>query len=155
MRWALSLLLFSGCAGRQIEQDDSLKISQSFACPLPAHQGFLQVQPDGGVSLVIFEGFEGPPKSKSTRQKKRLSEADMKDLAAIVAGSGFSAMPEHVGSYPPRREQTDPCSHTLEVSTGGKTKAVSYIDGDVPADLAGLVHRIGLVLDRYPWENGE
>lgn len=151
MRWALALLLLSGCAGKTVVRETGLTISQYFSCPLPAHQGMAKVEPDGRASLTVFEGFEAPPKSKSKRQKKRLSAADMKELAGIVATSGFGAMPERAGSFPPRREQTDPCSHTLEIASGGKTKSVHYIDGDVPSDLGRLVQAIGTVLDRYDW----
>ena len=130
----------------------AFKITESFACPYPAHRGLKSVDADGRAALVIFDGLEGPPQSKSRRQKKLLSAADMGELVRIVAASNFKTFPERVESYPPKHEQTDPCDHSLEITADGVTKTVSYRDGDVPKDLADFVGQLNLVIGRGDWE---
>lgn len=132
--------------------EPSFKITESFACPLPAHRGLRIVNADGKAEFVIFDGLDGPPQSKSDRRKKQLSPADMSELVRIVAASNFKTFPERVQSFPPRYEQTDPCDHSLEITADGVTKRVSYHDGDVPKDLADFVGRLNLVIERGSWE---
>jgi hypothetical protein len=129
-----------------------LKITESFACPYPAHRGLKSVDADGKTALVIFDGLEGPPQSKSNRRKKLLSPADMGELARIVAASDYKTFPERAESFPPRYEQTDACSRSLEITADGVTKSVSYRDGDVPQYLADLLKQIDLVIERGDWE---
>lgn len=130
----------------------AFKITESFACPYPAHRGLKSVDADGRASLVVFDGLEGPPQLKSNRQKKILSPADMSELARIVAASDYKTFPERAESYPPRREQTDPCDRSLEITAGGVTKTVGYRDGDAPQHLTDLLERIDLVIERGDWE---
>ena len=73
-------------------------------------------------------------------------------MKSIIAKSGYKAMPERVQSFPPRQMQTDPCSHTLEITENGTRKSIRYMDGDVPKALSELVKDIAAVIDRYPWE---
>lgn len=128
------------------------KLSQSYACPYPAHRGLIAVHAEGKVSWIIFEGLEAPPQSKSIRQKKRISPSEVEELSSIMVKSDFQSMPERVESFPPRYEQTDACSRSLEFSGGGIDKTIHYRDGDVPDSLTRLLKDIQAVLDRYSWE---
>jgi hypothetical protein len=156
------VLILGACGAPKplAEPAPAFKITESFACPYPAHRGLKSVDADGSATLVIFDGLEGPPQSKSRRQKKLLSAADMGELSRIVAASDYKTFPERAESYPPKNEQTDACSHSLEITADGVTKTVSYRDGDVPQYLADLLKQIDLVIERgsweadvYPWEN--
>lgn len=128
------------------------KLLISFACPYPVHRGLKSVDADGKAAFVIFEGLEGPPQAKSDRQKKKLTAADVNELAQIVVASNFKTFPERAESFPPKRDQTDTCSHTLEITTDGVVKSVSYQDGDVPGYLADFLKKIDLVIERGSWE---
>lgn len=146
--------LICGCVSPKphAAPESAYKITESFACPYPAQRGFRSVDGDGKAVFVIFDGLEAPPQSKSERRKKLLSAADMRELTQIVAASGYETFPERAESFPPKHEQTDACSRSLEIATGGITKRVSYQDGDVPDDLAGLLKKIDLVIERGSWE---
>lgn len=143
---ALALLLL--CAAPAA----ALKIDQSYSCPYPAQTGLQTIHPDGRVTWIVFEGYEPPPKSRSVRHKKRLSPSDVKELSAVVAKSGYRKMPERAESFPPRHDQTDACSRSLEITRGGKIKRISYSDGDVPEDLRRLVAAIAAIVERHAWE---
>lgn len=148
-----ALLLGAGCLPhRPAPPAPGPAVVESWACPHPPHRGLLRLEPDGRASLSVLEGLNGPGEGSSQRQKKQLSPADMKDLAAVLGKSGYRSFPEQAGSTPPRYEQSDPCSRSLEVSEGGETKRISYHDGDVPEELRRLLDAIDAVLDRTPWE---
>ncbi|MBI5595882.1 MAG: hypothetical protein HY928_07325 [Elusimicrobia bacterium] len=148
----LAALFGAGCAGHRPGPARTLSVTQSWVCPLPPHRGLLVIDPDGKASLSIFEGLDVPGAMRSERRKKRLPPEDMGALAEAVAKSGYRSMPDRAESFPPRYDQTDPCSRSLEVSEGGKTKRISFHDGDVPDDLARLVQAIDRILDKTAWE---
>lgn len=150
----VTALLISACVSPKplAATAPSFKITESFACPYPAQRGYQSVDSDGNAVFVIFDGLESPPRSKSDRRKKLLSAADMRELTQIVAASGYKTFPERAESFPPKHEQTDACSRSLEISADGITKSVGYRDGDVPEYLSDVLKKIGLVLERGSWE---
>lgn len=151
LRLFFAVLSLAAC-GAPKPAAPSFKVSQSYSCPYPAQTGLRTIEPDGKVSLIVWEGFEGPPKAKSIRQKKRLAPKDVEELSAVLARSDYKSMPERAESYPPRHQQTDACSRTLEIASAGVVKAISYRDGDVPDSLSRLVQEIDRIVDRYSWQ---
>ena len=151
LRLFLAALSLAAC-GAPRPAAPSFKVSQSFSCPYPAQTGVMTIEADGKAALNVFEGFGPSPTSRSTRQKKRLAPKDVRELSAVLARSDYKSMPGRAESFPPRHDVSDACSRTLEISSGGVVKSISYSDGDVPDDLARLVKEIDGIADRVPWE---
>lgn len=147
----LAFLLLAGCAGpRRVPKD--FAVAHSYGCPLPPHTGLIKLDAEGRASWIIFEGFRPGPDSKFRREKKSLTQAEVRELWAALDKSNFRELPERAESFPPKFERTDPCSHTLEITARGVTKRVSYSDVDVPQSLQDVLGLINKALDRGDWQ---
>jgi hypothetical protein len=129
-----------------------LSISEYFTCPEPPHRGLLTLEPSGVATLIVTRGFD-PRKGRSTIHKKRLSQDEVEEMAALLRGSDYESIPETTfDAIHGRPRRTDACGRSIEITLGGKIKRIRYDHGyDNPPALDAILKGIHAILDRHEW----
>ena len=129
-----------------------LSISEYFNCPGPPQRGLLTIESSGAATLIVTRGFD-PRKGRSTIHKKRLSQKEMEEMAALLRGSGYESIPETTfDAIHGRPRWTDACSRSIEITLDGKIKNIRYDRGyDNPPALDAILKGIHAILDRHEW----
>jgi hypothetical protein len=132
------------------------ELRRTFHCTLPPHSGVESVDAFGVARLFTIQGRGATPGARTTNAVKRLPEADLEELVALLRRAQFASIPASERTPDPHRSRVyDACSNTLEIRLDGQSATFKYevADRAAPA-LRALIEGIFEILGRYEYREG-
>lgn len=138
-------------AGEPAAPPPGLTITQHMRCPEPPSDSVMTLEPTGAATILVTWGMDRRT-MRTLINYKRLTGAEMAELAALLRAEGFDRIPEPPPPTGPPSLSTHPCRIALEIRLDGRSARVRYdSDPETPSPAKTLAGKIQVVLDRHAW----